>query len=273
MKSEDIRTSNMYNLQVASNYLGIGANVLQSYYRELLEDNAFLTGLNTRVAAVRQGFGFSKDIFSLEQLDSIDQFAFQRVLLYVLIRYLKPEYCLETGVYYGGNTAFMLNALYRNGSGRLVSIDLPDAQIRAGGRISRHPQVGDRELYTTDLSPGFLIPDYLRPAWDFIEGDSLATIPTLKQTFDLFIHDSEHSHDFVMRELTAADALLSENAIFLVDNIDWSNAFFRYCVEQRYYPTFFTGNGKHGHQVSTGMVWKRHPSRQLSVVVGSTDGD
>jgi predicted O-methyltransferase YrrM len=56
-------------------------------------------------------------------IDSIDWFAFERILIYVLIRFLKPNRVLEMGVYYGGNTAFELNSLARNQGGKLVSID------------------------------------------------------------------------------------------------------------------------------------------------------
>src|SRR5215468_1827986 len=105
----------------------------------------FLAGVNDRLQSVRREHGFTKGIFRQERLDSVDWFAFERILLYALVRHLRPAACLETGVYYGGNSAFMLAALDRNGAGRLVSIDLPDSAIvRDGDNTShpRHPLVG-----------------------------------------------------------------------------------------------------------------------------------
>ena len=55
------------------------------------------------------------------------------MLIYVLIRHLKPNRVLETGVYYGGNSAFALLALARNQGGKMISIDYPDSEIREKG--------------------------------------------------------------------------------------------------------------------------------------------
>ena len=53
-------------------------------------------------------------------------------ILYVLIRLLKRWQILETGVGAGVSSAFMLQALDKNGSGRLTSIDLPDEDGLSG---------------------------------------------------------------------------------------------------------------------------------------------
>ena len=45
-------------------------------------------------------------IFAREQIDSVDWSVFERILLYVLVRHLRPTSCLETGVYYGGTRPF-----------------------------------------------------------------------------------------------------------------------------------------------------------------------
>ena len=121
--------------------------VFSGYYREILDDEKFLRGINERLQAVRRDHGFTKGIFRRDSVDSADWFAFERILIYVLVRYLKPAQCLETGVYYGGNTAFLLAALARNGSGRLVSIDLPDSAIvRNGGEaVARAASAGGRQ--------------------------------------------------------------------------------------------------------------------------------
>ena len=45
--------------------------------------------------------------------------------LYVLVRHLRPEHIIETGVSSGFSSAHFLLALRRNGRGQLHSIDLP----------------------------------------------------------------------------------------------------------------------------------------------------
>ena len=270
----DTRKCNLWNLDRLADYLSIGPDVLRGYYDEISEDEEFLSGINTRLRKVREEYGFTKGIFARERIDSADWFAFERILIYVLVRHLKPEAVLETGVYYGGNTSFLLAGLHRNGKGRLVSIDLPDSAIRAGvsaNTAQRHPLVGDSELYERTLQPGFIIPDYLKKHWDFVEGNSLEVIPTRQETFDLYLHDSDHSMDFLTAELAAAWPRLSPEATVVVDDIDWSNAFFSFCVTRRLSPVFFTDNGKDNLRVRSGLVKVDHPRNLEQAFTGRRD--
>lgn len=262
MDIADTRKCNLWNLDRLADYLGVEPALLRGYYDEILQDETFLAGINGRLSKVREEHGFTKAIFARETIDSADWFAFERILIYVLVRHLKPETVLETGVYYGGNTSFLLAGLHRNGGGRLVSIDLPDSAIRAGvsaDSVQRHPLVGDSELYERTLQPGFIIPDYLKSHWDFVEGNSLEVIPTRRETFDLYLHDSDHSMDFLTAELSAAWPRLSPKATVVVDDIDWSNAFFSFCVTRQLSPVLFTDNGKDNLRIRSGLVKLDHP--------------
>ena len=60
------------------------------------------------------------------------------VLNYYLIRKLKPEIIVETGVWHGISTAYILLALKANSSGKLFSIDLP-AYMEEGGYKDLNP--------------------------------------------------------------------------------------------------------------------------------------
>jgi hypothetical protein len=184
---------------------------------------------------------------------------------------LRPAHCLETGVYYGGNTAFLLAALHRNGGGRLVSIDLPDSAISRDGETtshSRHPLVGDSEFYEPTMKPGFIIPAYLKDNWEFVEGDSLAEIPKRKETFGFYLHDSDHSMDFLNAELAAALPRLSPSATVIVDDIDWSNAFFSFCVRHYLSPLLLTDNGKDNLRVRTGVIKLDHRRNMIAAITG-----
>ena len=86
------------------------------------------------------------------------------------------------------------------------------------------------------MKPGFIIPDYLKDRWKFVEGDSLAEIPKRAESFDFYLHDSDHSMGFLTAELAAALPQLWRSAVVMVDDIDWSNAFFAFCVKQRLSP-------------------------------------
>lgn len=272
MDIQDTRKCNLWNLQSLAIYLAVDPARLQGYYGEVLDDQDLLRGLNARMQKVRADHGFAKGIFAREHLDSADWFAFERILLYVLVRQLRPDAVLETGVYYGGNTAFLLAALHRNRRGRLVSIDLPDSTIRTGGpstNVARHPLVGDTEFYDAGLKPGFIVPDYLKARWDFVEGNSLEEIPKRGEVFDLYLHDSDHSMGFLTAELAAAFAKLSRNAVLVADDIDWSNAFFAFCVERRLSPLLFTDNGKDNLRVRTGLAKLDHPRNSMPAITGA----
>ena len=276
MKIEETRQSNIYNLQSVARYYGVSKDELIQYYHELLDDEIFLDGLNFKIRETIANKKFTKAIFARGSVDSVDWFAFQRVLLYVLIRYLKPEYCLETGVYYGGNTAFMLNALYRNNKGELVSVDLPDSKIRGLDvnsaeevRHSRHPMVGESEFYDQSIEPGFIIPEYLKAHWKFIEGSSLDIIPKLPYRFDFYIHDSDHSYEFVICEMNLAIEKMNAAGTLLVDDINWSNAFFKVAVDRKLYPLCLTDNGKMNLDVRTGLLFLSHPNNKIQSVTGT----
>jgi hypothetical protein len=232
MDIHETRQCNRWNLESLARYLSVDAAELMTYYQELLNDERFIQQLNARMLEVRSQHGFVKGIFQRESVSSADWFAFERVLLYVLLRHLRPNWALETGVYYGGNTAFMLAAIQRNGNGKLISIDLPDFRIRTEGGTERHPLVGDSEWYDqTSLSPGFIVPDYLRSCWQFIEGDSHRVIPTLAGPFDFYIHDSDHSYGFIQKEMKLVRAKMTPSAVMVADDIDWSNGFYAFCHE------------------------------------------
>lgn len=255
----DTRKCNIFNLVALSRYMEVEPEVLISYYDELLCDQDFLASINNRISEIRNNWGFKKGIFAKESIPSVDWFAFERVLIYVLIRHLKPQVVLETGVYYGGNSAFALQALARNNSGKMVSIDYPDSEIRRlGANASRHSLVGDSELYDPTLRPGFMVPPSLHVHWELIEGDSLKVIPTLEEIFDFYIHDSDHSMNFLSQELAAGWEKLSNQALILIDDIDWSNAFFAFCVKQRLFPFLMTDNGKDDLRVRTGIAMRSH---------------
>lgn len=268
MHIRDTRKCNLWNLEALAEFLGADADVLRGYYQELLDDERFIASLNERMRAVRRDHGFTKGIFAKPRVPSVDWFAFERVLLYVLVRHLEPRVCLETGVYYGGNTAFLLAGLARNGVGRLISIDYPDGLIREAEAFDRHPGVGDTELYDGALAPGFIIPDYLKGPWDLRIGDSHAVIPTLDETFDLYVHDSEHSFGFASKEMELAAARLSPGGVAVVDDIDWSNAFFAFCVGRRLRPLCVTDNGKGNLRMRTGIVKLDHPDNRVPEITG-----
>ena len=144
-----------------------------------------------------------------------------RSALYVLIRILKPEVVVETGVAEGASSLLMLLALERNTKGELYSIDLPSPQ-RA---------LSDGVLYPV-YEVGSRVPSQLRERWHLILGDAREQLPKLFAQLgriDIFLHDSLHTESHMLWEYRIAWLFIREGGILLSDDI--SIAFLKFCKE------------------------------------------
>ena len=256
----DIEQSNWANrssIADVSDYFRLGNEALTPLYEELLADTELVSLANEQFGIGRSK-GFTRGIFGKPDVDSVDWFGFERILMYVLVRHFRPQVVWETGVFYGGNSLFILRALQKNGSGTLVSAELPATDVPADAK--RHPWVRDSEDYdTTALEPGFLVPPVLREIWDLRLGSSLDLIPNFPGPCDLYLHDSDHSMQFLRKELALVGPRMAKGGIVVVDDIDWNNAFFEFAVEGRLHPLMLTDNGKDELRVRTGVAWMGHP--------------
>jgi predicted ATP-grasp superfamily ATP-dependent carboligase len=123
-----------------------------------------------------------------------------------LVRHLRPANVVETGVARGFTTRFILEALERNGSGHLWSIDAPPVL-----KPELLGQVGAAVL------------DRLHHRWSYVRGSSAHRLPGLLSqlgNIDLFIHDSRHTERNVRFELNRAWTALRPGGALLVDDID-----------------------------------------------------
>ena len=127
---------------------------------------------------------------------------------YCLIRHLRPERAVETGVAHGVTTRFVLEGMERNEAGVLWSIDLPP-------------------LIASGLQDEFAVavPDSLRDRWTVCLGSSRRRLPGLLEqlgSIDLFIHDSFHTERNLRYELDHAWDALRPGGAVLVDDVDYN---------------------------------------------------
>lgn len=125
--------------------------------------------------------------------------------IWCLTRHLLPRNVLETGVLHGVTSRFVLEALERNGTGHLWSIDLPPLE----------PDV-QREV-------GVAVDDRFRPRWSYIRGTSKRRLPEIVSRLgqiDIFVHDSLHSEQNVRFEIDLAFSALRPGGAIVVDDID-----------------------------------------------------
>lgn len=132
-------------------------------------------------------------------------------LLYALVRALRPQTIIETGVSTGTTTAYILAALADNGAGHLHSIDLPATLQLTNGRVA------------------VAVPSSLRDRWTYHWGSSRRLLPPLlaevRGTLDLFIHDSDHRYAAMRWELEQAYSALSPAGCLVADDAGFHSAF------------------------------------------------
>jgi cytoskeletal protein RodZ/predicted O-methyltransferase YrrM len=133
-------------------------------------------------------------------------------------RTLRPKKIVETGVAHGVSTRFILEALKRNDSGQLWSIDLAptDPAIAAEIGVAARGCCPDR--------------------WTLIEGSSRRRLPRLLTEIgpiDLFIHDSLHTTPNLRFELETVWPALRRGGYIVVDDIDTNSAFHDFLAAHR----------------------------------------
>lgn len=123
---------------------------------------------------------------------------------YSLVRLLKPEVVIETGVGAGVSSWTILSAMEKNRTGNLISIDLPTPNTRL------LPDVG------------YLVPEELRHRWDFQRGSSQNLLPRILSEvteIDMFQHDSRHSYSNQLREYLTAWPFIRSGGILVSDDV------------------------------------------------------
>jgi predicted O-methyltransferase YrrM len=127
-------------------------------------------------------------------------------IAWCMARHLRARQILETGVGRGLTTRVLLEALERNGGGRLWSIDLPPLLER---------QLAEEV--------GAAVPERLRERWTLLHGSSRRRLPGLLADLgqvDLFLHDSMHTTRNVGFELERVWPALAPGGAALIDDVE-----------------------------------------------------
>jgi hypothetical protein len=266
MEISESRVNNRYSLDSIEKWMGLEKGKLLRYYEELQEDDLLLASISSNIESHSQYKIDVPKLFKQTPITNVDWYGVQRIILYSIIREIRPETVVETGVYYGGNSVFILAALDKNNKGKLISIDYPQNIMGNSSLVLRHPWVGETEMYPRSYDPGFIIPSNLRDRFELIIGDSLQILPSLAHGIDLFVHDSEHTYSHVFSELECVWGKMSDSGMALIDDIDWSNGFFDFSLKNNLHPLLLTDNGKDNLRVRTGIVSKYHRYNDLKFV-------
>jgi hypothetical protein len=149
--------------------------------------------------------------------------------IWCAIRHLRPARVVETGVARGVTSWIVLEALARNGTGHLWSIDLPNLAWA--------------------FDAGHAVPARLRTRWTYLRGASTRLLPRLVDdlgSIEVFIHDSLHTEANVRFELETVWPAVTEGGVLIVDDIDDAAAYgagraFTSFVRDRNVPRWLVG--------------------------------
>ena len=182
------------------------------FQRELLGNHVFFDALNRAMFATRE---------RRIRWTPWNEF------LYITVRSLQPRVMIETGVFDGQSSAVTLLAMQDNDAGLLVSIDLPATDTISGStHLMRESSLPMGRL------PGWLIPDSLRARHRLELGDARELLPRFCREyhpFDIFMHDSLHTHEHMSFEYMTAWPHLRAGGLLLSDDIMWNAAFHNFC--------------------------------------------
>ena len=143
--------------------------------------------------------------------------------LYCALRLTEPEVVVETGVAHGTSSWLLLNALEKNGRGRLCSIDLPNRDTRSEYDVTGGD--GDRG---GDRGVGWMVPDELRPRWRLELGSATELLPKLLDELgrvDVFFHDSDHSYEHMQFEFRTTYRHVAAGGLIISDDVQLNPAF------------------------------------------------
>jgi predicted O-methyltransferase YrrM len=144
--------------------------------------------------------------------------------IYSLVRLCQPLKIVETGVANGHSSFFILNALIKNGKGKLYSIDI-------------NPNVGS--LITEDLKRNWELFILTKRNKKILE-------EFLKEIYpiDIFIHDSNHLYYWQELEYNLALKYVKKNGFVASDDVDGSYAFLDFIKRNKLSPFFLYDRGK-----------------------------
>ena len=153
--------------------------------------------------------------------------------LYRLLRDLRPEVAVETGVCNGVSTAFLLLAMEDNGEGTLHSVDLPEV----AGEEYEEGTFWDGKggaVIPPGKEAGWMVPPELRDRWELVLGRSQDELPPLLERvgpIDFFMHDSEHSYECMSFEFRAAWEALRDGGVVVADDVNVNTAWVEFARE------------------------------------------
>lgn len=178
---------------------------------------SFLLGLDKEIPVIDYGAGNSSSTRTKEEMDNGVQStalvadlckaskpAFWGEFLFKLIRKLEPLNCVELGSCVGISASYQSSALKMNGKGNLITLE-------GSPEIAK---IAIETLESLNFQNTSVITGPFR--------ENLKSVLESSKPIDFFFNDGHHDHDAVLRYFNEALPNISDEAIFLFDDISWS---------------------------------------------------
>jgi hypothetical protein len=213
--------------RLLSQTLKTNDRTIKQYYNELYHHTSFFQHLSAQLVTISSESDLQPGLMAKREA----------AICYAIIRHLKPQAVVETGVANGLSTAFTLLAISDNGFGHLWSIDLPNTDS-----LTHSPHA----YIPNDKEPGWIVPDDLAPFWTLILGDAREKLPLSLSEVDklgVFIHDSLHTYDHMYWEYSQAWEKMDTGGCLISHDVHLNDAFLDFCNEQGRSPQIFNNLG------------------------------
>lgn len=226
---------NSFHLGRAAEYLQYGERFFEAFH-ELANDHDLIGMIEESVAPIAG--------WKTKKFQSLFDFRLYRILLYALVRAKQPALMIETGILHGMTTIFLLRAMEQNGTGRLLSVDLPSyadsGPANKDGYFATLPE---------GCEPGWIVPEDKYTNWQLEKRSSRDVLPLLQaDDLDVFLHDSEHTFSTMWFELDWAWERLRPGGILICDNIEASTAFGDIARRYGKFPLYFPSPDRSTHE-------------------------
>ena len=137
----------------------------------------------------------------------------RRLAWYAIVRALKPRLVVETGTDKGLGSLILAQAVVRNGSGKVITIDI-------------NPKSGQ---YIDNRFIGSL---------EILKGDSVDCLNSIDK-IDVFLHDSNHSADHELAELNIILEKMNSKSLVMSDNGHATDSLSDWCKLNNYQFNYF----------------------------------
>ena len=217
-------------LKPLASYLNCSMNDLKYYLSDLRSDDEFWNHIKEKGEKI-------KKLLETKYIGAPPPSVLE--MIYCIIRIVKPQIVVETGVATGYSTAIILKALDDNGVGMLYSIDLPARTFLSS--------IGVEAEIPAFFKVGYLVPPSLFGLWKLILGDARQELPALvnKLPFiDIFLHDSLHTYEHMSFEYEVVYPKIKEGGLLLSHDVTWNKAFLEFAQRVKRTPLiFYQGDG------------------------------